>query len=122
MGEQTCATCACWRNIDAESGKCCRHAPRFSPVETFEGLADELYGYWPVTMPDDFCGEWLPLPVAQAVEPSPEQQELARLRALVELADEVLDAWRAGHEGDLGSKLIKLQGEMVVYDRVKEKP
>jgi hypothetical protein len=56
-----CVDCVFWEAINdlddrVRGGYCRRHAPR--PVSALRRDAGEVEANWPVTEPEDFCGEY----------------------------------------------------------------
>lgn len=51
MIDIACETCAYWAAQEGDdAGECRRHSPRPRPTEEA--------AHWPITEPDDWCGEW----------------------------------------------------------------
>lgn len=71
VGERlTCSGCRFWdRRQNADLGLCRRRAPLPGLPRT-SGL-DAERALWPLTVADDFCGEWQPPSVVQRKEPVP---------------------------------------------------
>ena len=85
---EQCSECRFWRNWDSEMtnlGECHRFPPRMAPVlrsdaaETAAVTVRPTDGGWPLTAPDDWCGEFQ-RPSARAAErssaPSPREGEI----------------------------------------------
>jgi hypothetical protein len=88
MSEQNCGTCRFFKLFDQgqRKGLCRRHAPRPKI-----GLADpdEVYGYFPIMVASEWCGEW-----EFRIAPTKENvlvplQRVERLEARINLADSV---------------------------------
>jgi hypothetical protein len=58
-----CRTCVWWKPRDKESGNCHRNAPLPPP----NGQALDRV-HWPITMYDDYCGDWAAPPVSNNLE------------------------------------------------------
>ena len=84
---ENCKGCRFWLNWDAENtnfGECHRFPPRMMTVRECgpEGPSAATVrpedGGWPLTYPDDWCGEFkLPvtLPASSIVEPAPRRED-----------------------------------------------
>jgi hypothetical protein len=73
--EERCGACKWWTNHDAKNsdlGECRRYPPAmglsvrsFPPPSGPDGPALDTVrpqdGGWPLTFPDDWCGEWAPV-------------------------------------------------------------
>ena len=55
---RTCSRCVYWGETDGSLGYCRRYSPRQgTPLEAY--LKDtQQRGIWPMTLPDDWCGEF----------------------------------------------------------------
>lgn len=66
MNGEKCCRCVFWLNHDAECsdlGECHRYPPRMA-VENVGGVFETIRpqdGGWPLTFPDDWCGEFKPM-------------------------------------------------------------
>jgi hypothetical protein len=56
-----CDTCDVWQRLADDSGECRINPPVDGSVK--------FGGRWPLTLPDQFCGCWRPLPVVQGSRP-----------------------------------------------------
>lgn len=57
----SCATCMFWaEGENGRTGECRRHAPPARSTEKMTGA----YALWPLTEPDQWCGEWRQSPDA----------------------------------------------------------
>ena len=82
---EQCAECRFWLNWDSEMtnlGECHRYPPRMTTVSRNDGEEESAAtlrpsdGGWPLTAPDDWCGEFQRTagPVAPAPSPTSSQK------------------------------------------------
>ena len=59
MDKESCEKCRFWDERAAD-GFCRRNPPIIDPKEDLEtvGTPDYFTGMWPMTLSDDWCGEW----------------------------------------------------------------
>ncbi len=63
----SCASCAWWES-QGTAGLCRRHAPKPVLLDSTLPPPGVYYARWPVTLPQDFCGDYRPPPVSQTRE------------------------------------------------------
>lgn len=73
MGKHACSNCRNWRRLDDTAGECHALPPpaATTPAKPGPGAKGKVrrWAVWPLTVPDDVCGSWCPLPVRPQAPP-----------------------------------------------------